>query len=106
MTFQFGPPPDPDKDGYLEVCHYRDAIEDYDKDGALFTGEPMLKHWFVINVCDVILGEDAMYRFSPREIFEKLQEISTSHEEYTNLMECKDAQEADELFNPNPEYML
>ena len=36
------------------------------------------------------------------KLFEKLQEISTSHEEYTNLMECKDAQEADELFNPNP----
>ena len=102
MTFQFGPIPDPDKDGIMEVHHYRRAIDDYDKDGGLFTGEPMLKHWFVINACDVILGEDAMYKYSAQELFEKLQEISTSHQEYVDLMDIKDAQEADELFNPNP----
>ena len=102
MTFQFGTIPDPDKDGIMEVHHYRRAVDDYEKDGGLFTGEPMLKHWFVINVCDVIFGEDAMYERSPRDLFEKLQEISPPHQEYIDLMECKDAQEADELFNPNP----
>ena len=98
MTFQYGTPPDPDKDGIMELHHYRQAVEDYDKDGGLFTGEPMLKHWFVLNVCDVLLGEDAMYKYSPRELFEKLEEISTSHDEYTNLQECNDAKEAHELF--------
>ena len=47
-----------------------------------------------------MLGEDAMYKYSPRELFEKLEEMSTSHEEYTNLQECNDAKEAHELFNP------
>ena len=105
MTFQFGPIPDPDKDGIMECYHYRNNVDAYDRDGGLMDS-PQLRHWFVRNVCDVILGEDAYYKYSARELFEKLQELSTSHEEYTNLMECKDAQEADELFNPNPEYML
>ena len=100
MTFQFGPPPDPDKDGIMELHHYRQAVDDYDKDGGLFTGEPMLRFWFVLNACDVILGEDAFYKYSPRELFEKLEEMSTSHEEYQNMLECKDAAEAHELFNP------
>mgnify|MGYP003136253012 FL=1 len=100
MSFQYGPPPDPDKEGIMELHHYRQAVDDYDKDGGLFTGEPMLKHWFVINVCDVLLGEDAMYKYSPRELFEKLEEISTSHEEYQNMLECKDAAEVHELMNP------
>ena len=98
MSFHFGTPPDPDKDGIMECHHYRTNVDAYDVDGGLMDN-PQLKHWFVINVCDVILGEDAMYKYSAQELFEKLQEISTSHEEYTNLMECKDAQEADELFN-------
>ena len=79
MTFQFGTPPDPDKEGIMELAHYRQAVDDYDKDGGLFTGEPMLKHWFVINVCDVLLGEKAMYKYSPRELYEKLQEMSETH---------------------------
>ena len=62
--------------------------------------DSQLKHWFVINVCDVILGEDAMYRYSARELFEKLEEISTSHEEYQNMLDCKDAAEVHELMNP------
>ena len=62
--------------------------------------DSQLKHWFVINVCDVILGEDAMYRYSARELFEKLEEISTSHEEYQNELECRDAAEVHELMNP------
>jgi hypothetical protein len=39
-----------------------------------------------------------MYKYSPRELFEKLEEMSTSHEEYQNLQECNDAKEAHELF--------
>ena len=62
--------------------------------------DSQLKHWFVINVCDVILGEDAMYRYSARELFEKLEEISTSHEEYQNELECRDAAEVHELMKP------
>ena len=101
MTFQFGPIPDPDKDGIMEVHHYRRAVDDYDRDGALMDS-PMLHGWFVYNVVELALGEDAILKYSPREIFEKLEEMSTSHQEYIDLMECKDAQEADELFNPNP----
>ena len=58
-------------------------------------------------VCDIVnetiaehYGEDAMYRYSPRELFEKLEEISTSHEEYQNMLDCKDAAEVHELMNP------
>ena len=100
MTFQFGPIPDPDKDGIMEVHHYRQAIEDYDKDGGLFDGEPMLKHWFVLNVCDVLLGEDAMYRFSPRELFEKLVEFSNDAQKWTDILEEHDVKE----YNKEMEY--
>ena len=90
MTFQFGTIPDPDKDGIMEVHHYRQAVDDYEKDGGLFTGEPMLKHWFVLNVCDELLGEDAMYRYSPRELFEKLQEFSKDAQAFTDMCEEHD----------------
>jgi hypothetical protein len=42
-----------------------------------------------------------MYKYSPRELFEKLEEMSTSHEEYTNMQECRDAREVHELMNPS-----
>ena len=99
MSFHFGTPPDPDKDGIMECHHYRTNVDAYDVDGGLMDN-PQLKHWFVLNVCDVILGEDAMYRYSAQELFEKLQEISTSHEEYQNMLDCKDAAEVHELMNP------
>ena len=88
MRFQFGPVPDPDKDGIMEVHHYRQAVDDYEKDGGLFDGEPMLKHWWVINACDVLLGEDAMYRYSPRELFEKLQEFSKDAQAFSDMCDC------------------
>ena len=90
MSFQFGPIPDPDKDGIMEVHHYRQAVDDYEKDGGLFDGEPMLKHWWVINACDVLLGEDAMYRYSPRELFEKLQEFSKDAQAFSDMCEEHD----------------
>ena len=65
MTFQFGPPPDPDKDGIMECYHYRNNVDAYDRDGGLMDS-PQLRHWFVRNVCDVILGEDAYYKYSAR----------------------------------------
>ena len=89
MTFQFGPIPDPDKDGIMEVHHYRRAVDDYERDGALFDS-PMLKHWFVINVCDELLGEDAMYKFSPQELFEKLQEFSKDAKAFSDMCEEHD----------------
>ena len=63
--------------------------------------DSQLKHWFVINACDVILGEDAMYKYSAKELFEKLEEMSTSHEEYQNELECRDAADAHDFFSPN-----
>ena len=98
MSFQFGPPPDPDKDGIMECHHYRNAVDAYDRDGGLMD-DPMLRHWFVLNACDVILGEDAFYKYSARELFEKLEEISTSHEEYQNELECRDAADAHEFYH-------
>ena len=100
MSFQFGPPPDPDKDGIMEGHHYRNNVDAYDVDGGLMD-HPQLRHWFVRNVCDVILGEDAYYKYSARELFEKLEEISPSHEEYQNELECSDAADAHETFYPN-----
>ena len=55
---------------------------------------------FVEQLCDIIGGEDAYYRFEKDELIEMLKDMSTSHEEYTNLQECNDAKEAHELFNP------
>jgi len=92
MTFQYGQIPDPDKDGIMEVHHYRRAVDDYDRDGALFDS-PMLKHWFVINVCDVLLGEDAMYSRSPRDLYDKLVEFSNDAQKWTDMVEEHDVKE-------------
>ena len=86
MSFHFGTPPDPDKDGIMECHHYRNAVDAYDRDGGLMD-DPMLKHWFVINVCDVLLGEDAMYKYSPRELFEKLEEFSKDAQAHRDMCE-------------------
>ena len=96
MTFQFPTPPSP-KQGQWETIHYRRAIDSYEIEGGL-VNNPLLQAWFVDNVCDVLLGENAQLRYSPRELFEKLEEISTSHDEYTNLQECNDAKDAHEFF--------
>ena len=89
MSFHFGTPPDPDKDGIMECHHYRTNVDAYDVDGGLMDN-PQLKHWFVINVCDVILGEDAMYKYSPRELFEKLQEFSKDAQAFSDMCEEHD----------------
>ena len=86
MTFQFGTIPDPDKDGIMEVHHYRNNVDAYETDGGL-VNNPMLKHWFVINVCDELLGEDSMYRYSARELFEKLQEFSKDAQAWSDMCE-------------------
>ena len=55
---------------------------------------------FVEQLCDIIGGEDAYYRFEKDELLTMCQEMSTSHEEYQNMLECKDAREVHELMNP------
>ena len=40
-------------------------------------------------------------RLKPYKVNEKLEEISTSHEEYQNELECRDAADAHETFYPN-----
>ena len=83
MTFQFGPTPDPDKDGIMECHHYRRAVDDYDRDGALMDS-PMLHGWFVYNVVELALGDSAILKYSPREIFEKLEEMKKTHKLFVN----------------------
>ena len=85
MSFQFGTIPDPEE-SLMEVYHYKNAVDDYERDGAL-QDSPMLKHWFVINVCDVLLGEDAMYKYSPQELFEKLEEYSKDAQAHRDMCE-------------------
>jgi hypothetical protein len=51
-------------------------------------------------VCDIIGGEDAYKRFTHNEIMDMLKDMSTSHEEYQNELECRDAAEVHELMNP------
>ena len=76
---------------------YRD--EAMDEDGGLFVNGDA--RWLFINkVCEIIGGEDAHKRFSPNELIAMCQEMSTSHEEYQSLLECKDAADAHELFYP------
>ena len=55
---------------------------------------------FVEQLCDIIGGEDAYYRFEKEELIKMCQEMSTSHEEYQNMLDCKDAAEVHELMNP------
>ena len=50
-------------------------------------------------ICDIIGGEDAIDRFTHEELIEMLKEMSTSHEEYQNMLECKEAEEAYEFYN-------
>ena len=51
-------------------------------------------------ICDIIGGEDAIDRFTHEELIACSKEMSTSHEEYQNMLECKDAAEAHETFYP------
>ncbi len=51
-------------------------------------------------MCDIIGGEDAYDRFKHDELMEMLKDMSTSHEEYQNMLECKDAADAHETFYP------
>lgn len=55
---------------------------------------------FVEQLCEIIAGEDGYYNYSKEELIELCKEMSTSHEEYTNLMDCKDAAAIHELMNP------
>ena len=57
---------------------------------------------FVEQLSEIIAGEDGYYNYDKQEILELAKQMKTSAEEYELLQECKDAQEADELFNPNP----
>ena len=52
-------------------------------------------------VCDIIGGEDAYKRFTHDEIMDMLKDMSTSHEEYQNELECRDAADAHKTFYPN-----
>ena len=96
MSFDYPTPPDPAVE-YWEAKHYRNAIDNYDKEGALFE-DPMLRGWFVDNVCELAFGEDAQLKYSPREIFEKLEEFSNDALAYTDLLEEHDVrQELDDM---------
>ena len=55
---------------------------------------------FLEQLCDIIGGEDAINRFTKDELLDMLKKMSTSHEEYTNWQECKDAADAHETFYP------
>ena len=57
---------------------------------------------FVEQLSEIIAGEDGYYNYDKQEILDLAKQMKTSAEEYELLQECKDAQEADELFNPNP----
>ena len=57
---------------------------------------------FVEQLCEIVAGEDGYYNYDKQEILDLAKQMKTSAEEYELLQECKDAQEAHELFNPNP----
>jgi hypothetical protein len=60
----------------------------------------MTSREFLEELCDIIGGDNAIDRFTKEELLDMLKEMSTSHEEYTNLMDCKDAADVHELMNP------
>ncbi len=45
---------------------------------------------FVEQLCDIIGGEDAYYRFDKTELLTMCQEMSNSHEELTTLKESQE----------------
>ena len=51
-------------------------------------------------LCEIIAGEDGYYNYDKQEILELAKQMKTSAEEYTNMQECRDAQEVHELMNP------
>ena len=55
---------------------------------------------FLEQLCDIIGGEDAYFRYTKDELRDMLKDMSTSHEEYQNMLECKDAREVHDLMNP------
>ena len=90
MTFKYGPVPDPDKDGIMECYHYRNAVDDYDRAGALMDS-PMLHGWFVYNVVELAMdSDDAISTMSPRDIFEKLEEFRKDATAFNDM--CEDHQ--------------
>ena len=85
---------------FWDKRHQERRDEAMDEDGGLFVNSDA--QWLFINkVSELIGGEDAHKRFSPNELIEMCKEMSDSHEELTNMKECKDAQESYELFNPS-----
>ena len=60
----------------------------------------MTSREFLEQLCDIIGGEDAIHRFTKDELLDMLKDMSTSHEEYTNMQECRDAREVHEQMNP------
>ena len=55
---------------------------------------------FVEQLCDIIAGEDGYYNYSKEELIQMCKDMSTSHEVYQNMLDCKDAAEVHELMNP------
>ena len=51
-------------------------------------------------LCEIIAGEDGYYNYDKQEILDLARQMKTSAEEYENMLECKEAAEAHELFNP------
>ena len=88
MTFQYPTPPDPST-SYMEVMRYKNATENLEKEGSL-PKHSLLNKWFIINVCELAFGEDAHLKYTPREIFEKLEEFSKDAQAYTDLLEEHD----------------
>ena len=96
MSFDYPTPPDPAVE-YWEAKHYQRAIDNFDKEGGLVNC-PTLEAWFLSNVCELAFGEDSKMRYSPREIFEKLEEFSKDAQAYTDLLEEHEVrQELDDM---------
>ena len=55
---------------------------------------------FLEQLCDIIGGEDAYFRYTKDELLDMLKDMSTSHEEYQNMLECKEAADVHEIMNP------
>ena len=69
-------------------------------------GGSMTVFEFVEQLSEIIAGEDGYYNYDKQEILDLAKQMKTSAEEYQNELECKDAADAHELFNPVPDYML
>ena len=89
MSFKFPTPPNMNINSPAKLHYVKYAAEQSDVEGGL-VDNPTLQAWFIDNVCELAFGDDAMSRYSAKEIFERLEEFSNDALAWTEMKEEHD----------------